>query len=402
MANSFPASSDLDALWLHHHAQWRDTAQIVSQWQEASKVDPRLLDYVVQGAWWEILEKAGITLLVTREYEHLVMAMKATPQGPAISYLPLPHPSGMVIDQVRNTVHIASTRNPNQVYDLMPVTARLSRKDLKKDSLKDYPLVPVRSRFLPGCLYIHDLALIGNALYANAVGENAIVQLYDDGRYQRVWWPKCIESPNGPVFCQNHLQLNSIAAGGDLKTSYFSASTDKLSARRPGHKNFPVNQNGVVFSGATREPVAYGLTRPHSARLNQGRVWVDNSGYGELGFIDCAKFVPVAQLPGWTRGLCFHQGIAFVGTSRVLPRFRQYAPGLDVDASRCGVHAVDLDTGEVLGSLTWPSGNQIFAIDWVSSQITSGFPFSAGRRASTREKELFYAFNIADSGDKND
>jgi hypothetical protein len=73
-----------------------------------------------------------------------------------------------------------------------------------------------------------------------------------------------------------------------------------------------------------------------------------------------------------------------------------------VDASQCGVHAVDLDSGEVLGSLVWPSGNQIFAIDWVSSQFASGFPFSASRRASAREKELFYAFNIADLGDKND
>jgi hypothetical protein len=52
--------------------------------------------------------------------------------------------------------------------------------------------------------------------------------------------------------------------------------------------------------------------------------------------------------------------------------------------------------------LVWPSGNQIFAIDWVSSQFASGFPFSASRRASAREKELFYAFNIADLGDKNE
>jgi hypothetical protein len=44
-----------------------------------------------------------------------------------------------------------------------------------------------------------------------------------------------------------------------LTTSYFSASAAKLSARRPGHRNFPVNKRGVIFSGTTREPIAGGV-----------------------------------------------------------------------------------------------------------------------------------------------
>src|SRR5262249_22603656 len=153
------------------------------------------------------------------------------------------------------------------------------------------------------------------------------------------------------------------AAGPDLAGSYFSASTDVLSTRRPGHRHFPVDGRGVVFSGATREPVARGLTRPHSARLHGGRLWVDDSGYGPLRGGEDGRFETVAQLPGWTRGLGFHDGVAFVGTSRVLPRFRQYAPGLDIDTSVCGLHAVDAGSGAVLGSITWPYGNQIFAVE---------------------------------------
>ncbi|HZP80101.1 MAG TPA: hypothetical protein VFB21_00560, partial [Chthonomonadaceae bacterium] len=90
---------------------------------------------------------------------------------------------------------------------------------------------------------------------------------------------------------------------------------------------------------------------------------------------------------------CFHGRIAFVGTSRVIPRFRQYAPGLDVEASVCGVHALDTVTGQVLGSLLWLYGNQIFAIEGVPREWTSGFPFPVGtRRATAREKQLFYTF----------
>src|SRR5262249_1101699 len=149
--------------------------------------------------------------------------------------------------------------------------------------LPDRPLVPVRSRFLPGALYLHDLAMVGGALHANAVGQNAIVRIHEDGRWERVWWPRCVEARRGSLFGRNYLQLNSIAAGATLSASYFSASTDAPSPRRPGHRNFAVDGRGVIFSGATREPVVRGLTRPHSARLHDGRLWVDNSGYGGVG-----------------------------------------------------------------------------------------------------------------------
>lgn len=391
----FPSSAELDALWSRHHAEWRDTAQVSSQWKEATEIDPQLLKYQITGAWWEILEKTNLTLLVTREYEHLVIALNAAGGQPSISYMCIPHPSGLVVDRNRGVVHLASTRNPNQVFSLRPVTGFMPRLDVETSHPPvSKPLVPVTSRFYPGCFYMHDLAMIGNELYANSVGQNAVVRFQEDGQVERVWWPRCIETENGPAFEQNYIQLNSIAAGPDLENSYFSASAEKISARRPGHKNFPVDKRGVIFSGATHEPIVRGLTRPHSARLHQGQIWVDNSGYGELGFVEDGKFTPVVKLPGWTRGLGFYNHLAFVGTSRVIPRFRQYAPGLQVERSLCGLYAIDTRNGQILGSLIWPYGNQIFAVDWVPNEFSSGFPFLANRsRVEEREKILFYTFS---------
>ena len=139
--------------------------------------------------------------------------------------------------------------------------------------------------------------------------------------------------------------------------------------------------------------IARGLTRPHSARLSAGKLWIDNSGYGEFGVVEAGKLEPLVKLPGWTRGLCFHEGVAFVGTSRVIPRFRQFAPGLEVDSSICGVHAIDVARGAILGSLSWPVGNQIFAIDWLPSSVSRGFPFRSDRTAPEQERVLFYAFD---------
>jgi uncharacterized protein (TIGR03032 family) len=399
--SNVPAADLLDDMWARHHAEWREPSQITSQWEQAHTTDPELLEYKVRGAWWQTLAECGITLLVTREYEHLLMALGTTPKGkPQQTFMRLPHPSGLAVDRKNGAVMVASTRNPNQIYEMRPVSGYLPRLDVENGDLSTSvgsPLVPVSSRFMAGCLYMHDLAFIGDDLYANAVGHNAIVRLDTrHGGFERVWWPNCIESDTGPVFGQNHIQLNSIAAGENLETSYFSASADKISRRRPGHKNFPVDKRGVIFSGASREPIAYGLTRPHSARLHEGRIWVDNSGYGELGYadLDVRKFVPFVRLPGWTRGLCFYKNIAFVGTSRVIPRFKQYAPGLKVDESLCGLHAVDLNSGKVLGSLLWPYGNQIFAVEWLPARFSTGFAFPVGAKLSEREKKLFYSFTV--------
>jgi uncharacterized protein (TIGR03032 family) len=379
------AARERTRLRARHDAAWRDPAQVVSQWSEAGAVDPKLLRATVRGRFWETLAATRATLLVTREYEHFVLALRAGRGGPRTSWLGLPHPSGVAVDATRGVVHVAATRNPNQVYDLTPTPAGV--------------LLPRRTRFLPGALYLHDLALIGGVLHANAVGQNAVVRLDADGTWTRVWWPRCIETTRGPDFARNYLQLNSIAAGPDLAGSFFSASGAVRARRRPGDPDFPVDRRGVVFAGATREVVARGLTRPHSARFHDGRLWLDDSGYGEVGVIERGGFTTVAWLPGWTRGLAFHGDVAFVGTSRVLPRFRQYAPGLDLARSICGVHAVDVRHGRVLGSITWEAGNQIFAVECVPQTLATALPFTTvGRRPAPRELALFSTLETRASG----
>lgn len=395
-----PADADipenLDEIWARHHAQWRNAAQVTSHWDQAGETDPELLTSRVTGQFFDVLNQLDITLLITREYEHLLLALSVDNDKPRVSFFNMPHPSGLAVDRLRGIVHVASTRNPNQVFDLKPVAGTIERLDAESSTTTEKPLVPIASNFYPGCMYMHDLAVIDGELFANSVGQNAIVRLEQGGAFERVWWPECIEKANAPVFGQNHIQLNSIAAGNSIETSFFSASSTGIEALRPGDPDYPVDKRGVIFDGKTRQPLATGLTRPHSARLFDDKIWVDNSGYGELGFVEDGSFKPFVKLPGWTRGLCMLDGIAFVGTSRVIPRFSQYAPGLNVDESVCGIHAIDLESGEILGSLTWPKGNQIFAIESVPRSFTKGFPFTVMKRQE-EEKLLFYTFMTSTS-----
>jgi hypothetical protein len=114
-----------------------------------------------------------------------------------------------------------------------------------------------------------------------------------------------------------------------------------------------------------------------------------------VGIVEDGRFRAVVRLSGWTRGLAFASGVAFAGTSRVIPRFSRYAPGLDLETSRCALHALDSRSGKILGSLDWPEGNQIFAIDWAPRRAVSGFPFGPRRRSGSKaSKELFYSFQL--------
>jgi uncharacterized protein (TIGR03032 family) len=383
---------DLESLWEGHARRWRSPSQAIASWA-APEPDPGVLRARAEGAFWDTLDAAGVTLLVTREYEHLVVALSVVGGRPRMTHLSLPHPSGLAVAPDRRSLVVASTRNPNQIFTLRPVAESLARGDVRPPDLEHRPLVPVGSTIHPGALYLHDLAYIGGELHGNSVGQNAVVALPPEGGHRVVWWPRTIERAGRPDLSLNYVQLNSIAAGGDLASSYFSASSERPSRHRPGHLNFPVDRRGVVFSGRTREPVARGLTRPHSARLRDREVWVDDSGYGELVVLRDARPETVARLPGWTRGLCFVGDVAFVGTSRVIPRFRHYAPGLDPTDSRCCVHAVDARSGRLLGSLRWPRGNQIFAIDWLPRDVSHGLPYAGtGRVESERVRQLFYSF----------
>ena len=134
-------------------AAWRHPAQVVGCWDGAAAQPAALLRYRTTGKWWDALESAGLTLLVTREYEHLLIALSVVRGKPLVSYLPLPHPSGIAVDRRRHVVHVASTRNPNQIYDLVPVNDALPRFDIRHGPMRP-TLMPTRARMFPGSLYM--------------------------------------------------------------------------------------------------------------------------------------------------------------------------------------------------------------------------------------------------------
>jgi uncharacterized protein (TIGR03032 family) len=109
---------------------------------------------------------------------------------------------------------------------------------------------------------------------------------------------------------------------------------------------------GVLLEVPSGEVVASELSMPHSPRWHQGRLYVLESGVGALARVDLGsgRLETIARLPGFTRGLACFGPVAFVGTSQVRESNFSGIPLTESKEPRvCGVWAVHLDTGNVLG-----------------------------------------------------
>lgn len=346
-----------------------------------SEVDAeRLSEYRVEGVWWELLAELRLSLAVSREYEHLLYLIHSDAGAPLVSVLELPHPSGICYDGGRRRLIVSSTRTPNQLIEFRLIEPGLPN-DLAPETAvhPDGSLfVPVLKYFLAGSLYTHDVALIDDELCLTATGHNFLARVLRDGGWERVWWPRCLDRLDRDRFNQNYLQLNSVTPAGSIDDCFFTAFADETTGPKPWKGGFGPTGKGVVFRGATRDVIARGLTCPHSARVLDDRVWLCNSGYGEVGFLEPGqspwKFEAVLRLPGFTRGLAFAGRYGFVGLSKIIPSYERYAPGVPTASSQCGVVAFDRLTGERVASLTWTNGYQIYDVQGLPGLVRPLLP----------------------------
>jgi uncharacterized protein (TIGR03032 family) len=120
---------------------------------------------------------------------------------------------------------------------------------------------------------------------------------------------------------------------------------------------------------ASGEVITCGLSMPHSPRWYMGRLWVCESGTGTLGYVDLdsGKYNPIAEMPGFTRGVDFAGNFAFVGLSQV--RESAVFSGIPIterltaEQRTCGVCVIDLSSGQVVALLRFETAVQeVFAV----------------------------------------
>jgi uncharacterized protein (TIGR03032 family) len=220
----------------------------------------------------------------------------------------------------------------------------------------DRIFIPREGR-VTGQIDIHEIAMGTPSQFGGALGAapifissafNCLATISDTASFQALWRPPFITSRAGGDCCH----LNGLAMDGSRAAYVTMTSTSaELGGWREDRR-----EGGVIMDLATNEPVATGLSMPHSPRLYDGRLWVLNSGHGTLCVVDQnnGALTEVAFCLGFARGLAFVGRYAVIGTS--LPRRNEIFEGLALDDALaktdtgpiCALQIVDIDTGQTV------------------------------------------------------
>lgn len=207
--------------------------------------------------------------------------------------------------------------------------------------------------FVTGDVNAHELVRDGQdrLIFVNTAF-SCLATITPMSSFDPIWQPPFIRELAGDDRCH----LNGLALQDGIPT-WASACG---SGGEPASWRTDRSAGGVVIHIPSGELSATGLAMPHSPRWHEGRLWLLNSGTGELGWIDEGHFQPVCALPGFVRGLAFVAGCAVVGLSKLRsPQFtglpleeRLAAEGLP--GGCCGLRVIDLTSGAVVHSFELP------------------------------------------------
>lgn len=257
------------------------------------------------------------------------------------------------------TVNVQAFRKPTGLYVaadmiLVATLAHLYRltnilaHGQQLDGTYSHCFLP-RAGYFTGVLETHDVGLTGDGEPVFiATRYNCLATTSQVHSFKPVWRPFFVSD----IVAEDRCHLNGLAMS-DGVPAYVTAigASNNYDAWRDHVAN-----GGIVLDVKKNAIVCDGLSMPHSPRVRNNRLWLLNSGVGELGYIDREPsghrvFQSIAFCPGFVRGLAFHRHYAFVGLSR--PRYDDFA-GLDLndrlrdahEVARCGIEVIDTASGQ--------------------------------------------------------
>jgi uncharacterized protein (TIGR03032 family) len=207
-----------------------------------------------------------------------------------------------------------------------------------------------RIGYTTGDIDIHDIAVDkDNQIIFISTLLNCIATLSDHHSCKPLWKPPFISQ----YINEDRCHLNGLAmVEGEVKYVTAVSQSDVVDGWRDRRKN-----GGIVIDIPSNDIIITGLSMPHSPRWYQDKLWLLNSGKGELGYVDLdpGKFNPIAFCPGYLRGLAFWQNWAIVGLSKPRGNDKTFG-GLELDEllakkdaePRCGMMVIDINTGAIV------------------------------------------------------
>ncbi|HYX26172.1 MAG TPA: TIGR03032 family protein [Thermoanaerobaculia bacterium] len=292
-----------------------------------------------------VLRQLGSSLLVSTYQSGRVVVVRADGEALNTHFRSFPSPMGLALGP--RYLAIGTARCVWE-YRNVPAAARRLTPAGKHDAC----FLP-RACHVTGDVRVHDMAFAGGELWVVNTRFSSLCVLDRDHSFVPRWRPPFVSA----LVPEDRCHLNGLAVVEE-RPAYVTALgvSDTAEGWREGKAH-----GGVLLDVASGEVVAGGLSMPHSPRWHDGRLWVLESGKGEIGVVDLARgrVETVARLPGFTRGLCFAGPYAFVGLSQVRESVFAGIPlGERLKERVCGVWTIDLRSGATAGFLRFEDAVQ--------------------------------------------
>jgi uncharacterized protein (TIGR03032 family) len=298
----------------------------------------------------ELLHRLGASLLVSTYQAHKLLVVRAQRGGLSTLVRTFERPMGLAAAGGRLAV---GTRNQVWLFRDAPDIA----PRVEPAGTHDACYLP-RSCHVTGDIGLHEVAWAGDELWVVNTRFSCLCTLDPDYSFVPRWRPPFVTA----LAAEDRCHLNGLAVvDGKPRAVTALGATDEKDGWRANKAS-----GGVVMDVPSGEIIARGLCMPHSPRWHGEKLWVLESGTGELHLVEpSGRRTAVAGLPGFARGLAMVGRWAFVALSKIRPTSAMAGVPLAQRRGelKCGVAAVDLEAGRVAELLEFQSAvEEIFDV----------------------------------------
>lgn len=313
--------------------------------------------YTQTDSFVALLHQLRASLLVTTYQANKLLVARATENGLSTLVRTFDQPMGLAVDGRGLTI---GTRTQIWTFRNAPDIA----PRVEPAGQHDACFLP-RSCHVTGDIRVHELACSGDELWIVNTRFSCLCTLDPDYSFVPRWRPPFITV----LAAEDRCHLNGLALV-DGQPKYVTALGESDTANG-WRTNKP--QGGCLMEMGSGQVISRGLSMPHSPRWHDGRLWLLESGTGQLVIVDPAsgRRQRVAELPGFARGLALSGPYAFVGLSKI--RQTSAMDGVPLAERReqlkCGVAVVDLRSGQVVAFLEFQTAvEEIFDVQLLSGR----------------------------------
>src|SRR6266566_4459854 len=298
-----------------------------------------------------LLRQVGASLLVTTYQANKLLVVRAAGGGLSTLVRTFDKPMGLAADGRR--LALGTRTEVWLLRNALDIAPRI-----EPAGHHDACYLP-RSCHVTGDIGIHEMAWAGEELWIVNTRFSCLCTLHADYSFMPRWRPPFITA----LAAEDRCHLNGLAIV-DGRPRYVTALGESDTA---GGWRANKPQGGCLMDVSSGERISRGLSMPHSPRWHDGRLWLLESGTGQLVLVDPAsgRRQRVAELPGFARGLALCGPYAFVGLSKI--RATSAMDGVPLAQRReqlkCGVAVVDLRGGQSIALLEFQTAvEEIFDV----------------------------------------